>query len=427
MSARERIHTGLEHFTGWVYDHAWLTIAAVLLCVGALATQLPNLRLEGRVEAFLHEDDPLRVTYDEFRHQFGRDDLILLTLESPDLFEARSLERLRALHDELERGIPYLEEITSLVNARETRGEADELIVGELLEDWPESDAARAAVRERALANRLYRDLLISEDAGLSVMVIELSRGEAGDDVDELLAGFDDPAPAPTNGDESAAGTTENTLALAAVSEIVAAHQAPDFRIHVTGTGAFTEYLQQAMRRDMSRFTALGVLTIAVLLALLFRSLAGVLLPLLVVVLSLVVTLSLMAALDEPIAMPTQILPSFLLAVGVGGAVHLVAIFFQNQRAGLDKRASIVGAVEHSGLAIIMTSLTTAGAMASFATASLAPIAGLGLCAPGGVMMALAVTLVLLPALVAVFPVSGGATPGSRPPSGSPAWWAWGG
>ena len=47
--------------------------------------------------------------------------------------------------------------------------------------------------------------------------------------------------------------------------------------------------------------------------------------------------------------------------------------------ARLAKREAIIHAAGHSGLAIIMTSLTTAGAMASFASAALAPVAGLSL------------------------------------------------
>ena len=61
-------------------------------------------------------------------------------------------------------------------------------------------------------------------------------------------------------------------------------------------------------------------------------------LPLLVVILSLVTTLALMGMLGTPISLPTQILPSFLLAVGVGDSVHVLAIFYQRLRAGDDKR-----------------------------------------------------------------------------------------
>ena len=55
-----------------------------------------------------------------------------------------------------------------------------------------------------------------------------------------------------------------------------------------------------------------------------------------------------------------------------------------------------------------MTSLTTAGGLLSFAAAELAPIADFGIFGPVGVIVALAFTLVLIPALTAVFPMGTG-------------------
>ncbi|MBW1804639.1 MAG: MMPL family transporter, partial [Deltaproteobacteria bacterium] len=66
---------------------------------------------------------------------------------------------------------------------------------------------------------------------------------------------------------------------------------------------------------------------------------------------------------------------------------------------------AICWALGHSGLAIVITSLTTAAGLASFATAEVAPIAHLGIFAGFGVMAALIYTIILLPALLAVIPV----------------------
>ena len=52
---------------------------------------------------------------------------------------------------------------------------------------------------------------------------------------------------------------------------------------------------------------------------------------------------------------------------------------------------------------VLMTSLTTAMGLLSFIWADIAIIAQLGYIAPVGVMLALVYTLILLPALIAVF------------------------
>ena len=159
------------------------------------------------------------------------------------------------------------------------------------------------------------------------------------------------------------------------------------------------------MPRDMSRFMALAVLSIGLFLFVLFRRVSGVVLPLMVVVLSLLSTISLMAASGTPLTVPTSILPSFLLAVGVGASVHVLSIFFREFQQHGDKEAAIVSTLGHSGLPVIMTGLTTAAGLFSFTTAALAPVAHLGIFGGLGALISLVYTLVLIPALLALWPV----------------------
>jgi len=182
-------------------------------------------------------------------------------------------------------------------------------------------------------------------------------------------------------------------------------HARDDTRVYLAGSPAVTHSLKASMMRDMRKFVMLAVMTIAVFLFVMFRRISGVVLPLVVVVCSLISTLGLMAFLGTPIKLPTQILPSFLLAVCVGASVHILAIFFHRFQATGDKETSIAYALGHSGLACIMTHITTAAGLLSFSTSQIAPIADIGLYASFGVMIALVYTLVLLPALLAALPL----------------------
>ena len=155
----------------------------------------------------------------------------------------------------------------------------------------------------------------------------------------------------------------------------------------------------------MRKFVALSVVTMSVFLFIMFRRLSGVFLPLVVVILTLLSTAGIMAAAGAAIKVPTQILPSFLLAVCIGASVHILAIFYHRLRQNSDKEEAIVYAIGHSGLAIFMTSVTTAGGLLSFSTADLAPIADIGRFASIGVMISLVYTIVLLPALLALVPI----------------------
>ena len=121
--------------------------------------------------------------------------------------------------------------------------------------------------------------------------------------------------------------------------------------------------------------------------------------------LSLLTTMGLAPLLGIAFQVPTQILPTFLLAVGVCDSVHILTIFYQRLSAGESKAEAIASALHHSGFAVLMTSLTTAGALLSFAATDLLPIRNIGILAPLGVILALVYTLTFLPAMLSLLPI----------------------
>jgi predicted RND superfamily exporter protein len=406
VALRRRIETAFEHWGHVAVRHPWRIIFGMALLPCALVFQLPRVRVETSIEHFLDEGHPAQIAYNAFRDRYGRDELILLGLQAPDVFDLEFLERLRSLHDALEEEVPHLDEVTSLLNIRETRGEGDKLIVGDFLGQWPETPDERMAVRKRALANPLYHNFILTRDGTFTTVVIKTN---AFSDVDadlELLSGFDD-----TSDDEAKTppvylSGAENSEAANAILSIVERFQSESFSISVAGGPMMEHVLTQQLSRNIVVFMSLSLLTVALLLYVLFRRLTAVFLPLLVVLLSIVSTFGCMPLLGTKVGIPTQILPSFLLAVGVGGAVHLLSIFFQRYDAGASREEALSGALHHSGLAIVMTGLTTAGGLVSFAFAEIEPVAALGRFAPLGIGLGLSYCLVLLPALIAVVPLS---------------------
>ena len=80
-----------------------------------------------------------------------------------------------------------------MVNARNTRGEKDTLLVDDLLAKFPEDAKAFMALRKRVMENPLYRNQLISVDGTFTSMVVEsLVYSDTGNEMD-LLSGFDEP------------------------------------------------------------------------------------------------------------------------------------------------------------------------------------------------------------------------------------------
>ncbi|MDH5378479.1 MAG: Fis family transcriptional regulator, partial [Gammaproteobacteria bacterium] len=166
-SLRQRIDNLFESMGYWIFGHRLLTLLLVLMMVGGLVSQMPKLTMDTSIEGFLHDEDPVRVYYDEYRNQFGRDEVVFLGIEHPNIFSEDFMRVLKQLHEELE-GIPYRDEVNSLINARDTRSRGHELVVEDLLENWPKNQAAFDALKKRVLNDPLLPNFLISEDGKLT-------------------------------------------------------------------------------------------------------------------------------------------------------------------------------------------------------------------------------------------------------------------
>jgi hypothetical protein len=185
----------------------------------------------------------------------------------------------------------------------------------------------------------------------------------------------------------------------------LAKYRAEDFKIYLAGERVVDETLKHVLLKDIFLFLWLSIVIIGFGLFFMFRRMAGVVLPLLIVALAGMTTVAAMGYCGVPIKIPTVILPSLIFITGVEDAVFIMSLFHRNLQQTDDKKEAIADVLGRSGLALVLTSLTTAVGLASFATAEIAPLADLGIFASFGVIMALIYNLTLLPALLVLIPV----------------------
>lgn len=404
---RTRTEGKFEHFSDSVFDNKFKVLSAILLMVIALAINLPKITFDTSTEGFLYEDDPQILAYNDFRNQFGRDEKIIIAIKTKDVFDPSFLKTLFELHNDIEENVPFIKEVNSLKNARKTTGNEDALIVEDLFEEGIPVDAGPLQeIKQFALSNPIYENLYLSEDATFTTIMITTqtytSIGVAAESESDMLeSGFE----ASDSEDLEFINVLETNQLITAVEDILKKYQSDDIEIYIAGSPIVTKNLQASLISDMSTFILYVILTIAFLLMVMFKRLSGIFLPLFIVVLTLLSTVGSMAFAGVPITAMTQILPSLLLAVGVGASVHLLAMFYKKYDEVKDKKAAIAYALGHSGLAILMTSVTTAASLAAFSFSDIAPVAYLGMFSALGVGYLLILTLVFLPALISLLPI----------------------
>ena len=409
MKWRASTEKKFEEFSDWIFENSKKTILLVLLAVTALGWQLPSLTMDTSTEGFLHKSDPMRIGYDVFRDQFGRDEKVLLAIKTSNIFDIDFLHKLEKFHEALEAELPHIKKVNSLINARNTYGVEGELIVEPLINQLPTTQMAVDTLKKTATANKLFDNLLYSEDYTMTVITIDTKTYAGGTEVDSVgELDFEDELDFSFEVDSTVESApkayltdAENDEIIIMAQQVMSRFDAEDFVIYITGSAAIAGIFKQALSSDSKTFISLMMVIIMIVLFALFRRLSGVLLPLCCVALTLISTLALMAAFSTPFTMVTQIMPTFLLAVVTSASIHLLSIFYKDYDKTNNKKASLRYAMGHSGLAIAMTSLTTAAGLWSFSFSGVSPVADLGRFASIGVLLGLLFTMLFLPALIA--------------------------
>ncbi|MCP4692760.1 MAG: hypothetical protein GY859_32260, partial [Desulfobacterales bacterium] len=191
MTIHKRLENWLADFTALIYRKKYTALACALLLTLALASQIPNLKMDTRDESFFHADDPAMIAYNNFRDVFGQDDMFIIALKPRDGLTREFFATLSRLHHELEDAVPYLDDISSLVNGRVVRAEGDTLIVEDLMKQPPETGEALRRVHALIERQPLYENLLVSRDRTIVSILI---RAEAviESDEEEVLTGFEE-------------------------------------------------------------------------------------------------------------------------------------------------------------------------------------------------------------------------------------------
>jgi len=385
-----------------------LTLLVVALVTTGFVSVLPNLESDNSTESLLRPGDPAAKIYREFRKQFGNDEIVMLALSPPEIFDPEFLLRLRDLHRALEHEVPHLQDINSLINARDTRGVGDTLLVEDLMEDWPETPEDLGRLEARVGEIPLFENVLINTAGTVTTVMVKPNIYSSLGEEEDALAGFDSEA----SDMEDAAqpvylSGAEKFEMIDRIKEVIARFDAPEFRLLLAGGAVMNYHATRMMMRDLSVFLPACIAIMLVLLFVVFRRLSGVVLPMLAVLCAVLVTYGIMAKMGIPNSITNQILPMLLITVGICSAVHILTIVYQQLELGANQEDAIAAAFGHSGVAVCMATLTTAGGLVSFVSADLAQVANLGKTAPIGILLTLVYCMTMLPALLSIFPLAG--------------------
>ncbi|MBI5062393.1 MAG: MMPL family transporter, partial [Desulfatitalea sp.] len=177
------------------------------------------------------------------------------------------------------------------------------------------------------------------------------------------------------------------------------------YTIHMAGYGVVDEAVARLMIQDVARLFPLVIGVVILFLFFSFRNLAGVLYPLLTVLMAVAWSIAAMSLLDVPLSAVGTAMPVLLVAVGSAYGIHLVHYFALHHGGTAARRPAVAATLDGTGWGVVLAGLTTVAGFASLASNSLVPLRAFGIFTALGVLFALLVSLVLIPALLLRFGV----------------------
>ena len=354
--------------------NAWLALLLLTAISGFFGYTLKDIRLDHDFERFFPTDDPELDRYLAFREEFGHDnDQLLIGIgNSPSIFDREFLLRVDTLAAQLA-AVPDMLEMITPTRMKEPRVTPLGVFQVPLLRTESQ------AVIERDSA-RIWRDgrllgSLIAPDGEAMIILLRTAPGLSKIKSDRLLQQVNDLI------EES--GLTEVRMG---------------GRVH-----AQYWYIEK-MWNELVFFLALSIGLLTIFLALVNRTLWGVLVPIGVVGLAVLWQVGAITAMGRPLSILTMLLPTILFVVGMSDVVHVLERYIEVLRQGAGKRRALAQAYHEVGLATFLTSVTTAIGFSTLATSSILPIREFGMFTAIGVFMAFILAFTLLPAVLLLLP-----------------------
>ncbi|MCL6546076.1 MAG: MMPL family transporter [Bryobacteraceae bacterium] len=170
----------------------------------------------------------------------------------------------------------------------------------------------------------------------------------------------------------------------------------------LTGPYVISAETNHQLNVDMRNTTIISALGVMVVIILTLRRFFYPILALIVLFLALIATLAWAKFSANGLNLVTSFLPPLILGLGIDYGINFIAHFLHERRGGQRFEAALKAAVLHKGSALITASLATACVLFGLMSASSPGLYEMGIIAGVGVLIALAATLLILPALMIV-------------------------
>ncbi len=363
----------MRKLADFITKYAWLILIITVIITVLAGSQLNKLTIEDDITKYMPAGDPDIEFYSEIVDKFGgsQSKTAVISLEYEDLFQVENLRSVKSIIDELN-DTSYIKSVTSFLNMPEIISTEFGLEVKDLVEIFPETDKEARELKEILLKNNMVKGKFVSVDGKVTLIIIELKKGHSGSELKNNLI------------------------------KIIEPLKGNATKIYYSGMPLMSAEISESSRGTMG----LSIIAIVVMLFVLFfcfRSIRGVILPLIVAFMSSVWVLGLIASTGRNVTMVAAILPVVMISLATAYGIHFISRYYE-ERYRFEPLKAVKSAFRHTFLPILMSALTTMAGFLSLSAAIVRPITEFGIFSTLGIFFAFILATFFLSAFYKLFP-----------------------
>ncbi len=378
-----------ERLIGFILKRPWAVIGAVAVLTVYFAAQIPSIRVETDINKFIPPDDDAVINQQFMDKEFGLQNLVMIAIERNDvpegIYNPGTLAVIAKITDWL-RTRPEFEtslnsDLRSLSTANNIIADQDGLTVRPFMEFPPTTLAEAAKIKTALEHNSIFYGTLASKD-GKAAMILVRESQKGHDDRGAMF------------------------FTIKKYVDSLRAEGRPE-HFYIGGLPVVEGVFEIYIPGEAKRMLPAVVLMIAAFLFVAFRTVRGVLIPITILLATELWMLGIHALMGKAFYTVSSIMPVLIVAIAVADSIHLLSRYYDVQAESPDasRQEVLEVTMREMGLPVLMTSVTTAVGFLSMYTTRIPPLQEFGTSISVGIISAFGLTVVLIPAFLAVLPL----------------------
>ena len=348
-------------------------ITAIILLSFSAIYPASNIRTDFDLEGFYPENDPVIEDYGLLESEFGRDDnTILVGFKNDSLFSTSVLKDLREITSQFEE-IENIDNVLSIWDAQQITSENSRLEFNPYLEESSLDTINLQDLKRDLSSDPLLSGYLINKSGTATAIALVIEDGKNTYEAKNVI--------------------------INQINQILSDHR-QNYEFHISGIPYFRNQYVNMLNDEIVVYIAISSLLIIILLWYMYRTVWGIVFPMVIVWTTLLLTVAIIQLTGGYLEIMSTTIAPILLCVGIADSVHMISKYDDARESGLNKRKSIIEMLKTLGSATFLTSITTAIGFASLISSSVVPMKRFGVYTAAGVLLAYVITIAFLPAAI---------------------------